>query len=590
MAAISLLLFPTAAFSELLVWETYNTSNSGIPDDRVVSVGIDLQGDVWTAHSSANGIGSGCAKFDGEEWTVYNTKNSGLPHDNASAFAFDQQGNVWIGTGSTHSSGGGLAKFDGANWTKYNAANSGLPHDNISRLAFGPDGNLWIASAGGIAKFDGETWITYNTANSGLPSNTVFDFAFDSQGNLWAGTWGGGLARFDGENWTAYDPSNSGQPSRMIVPVAVDSEDNVWIGTYEGSTGPSRGLVKFDGENWTVYNTQTSGLPSDAVWSLAVDGQDNVWAGAGSLVKFDGQNWTVHSTSSYFIYVDDLGNIWNGTGGSGLVVARPVPVVDFDGDEIVDIDDLLILIEHWGTDESLCDIGPLPWGDGAVDFADLEVLMSHWQQEVLPVSLLAYWKLDEIEGDVAYDSTSQNDAIVMGNAVWQSNGGQVGGALQLDGIDDYVSSDSILNPVDGAFSVVAWAKGGAPGQVILAQESGRNWLMADTVDGLLRTDLTRPETGGRGGSPGPPLISHVVVTGGDWHRVVFVRDGVNRILYVDGVEVARDAAENLESADGGLYIGAGSALQPGTLWVGLIDDVRIYDVALTPEDVMTLMR
>jgi len=72
-------------------------------------------------------------------------------------------------------------------------------------------------------------------------------------------------------------------------------------------------------------------------------------------------------------------------GGSGMGdtwQAPIMPIVDFNGDEIVDIMDMVILIEAWGTSEKLCDIGPMPWGDGIVDEADLKVLMSHWGQEV----------------------------------------------------------------------------------------------------------------------------------------------------------------------------------------------------------------
>ena len=36
-------------------------------------------------------------------------------------------------------------------------------------------------------------------------------------------------------------------------------------------------------------------------------------------------------------------------------------------------------------------------------------------------------------------------------------------------------------------------------------------------------------------------------------------------------------AENPESAEGGLFIGAGSTLDTGTFFPGLIDDVRIYN-------------
>ena len=108
-------------------------------------------------------------------------------------------------------------------------------------------------------------------------------------------------------------------------------------------------------------------------------------------------------------------------------------------------------------------------------------------------------------------------------------------------------------------------------------------MMVDAVDGVLRTDLKQPAGTGRGAAPaGPPLISSTVVTDSHWHLVGFVRDGINRILYVDDIEVARDTAETLESSDAGLYIGAASALEPGTFWSGLIDDVRIYNRAVSP--------
>ena len=38
---------------------------------------------------------------------------------------------------------------------------------------------------------------------------------------------------------------------------------------------------------------------------------------------------------------------------------------------------LLIMIEHWYTDYSLCNFGPFPWGDRIVDAQDLIVLAEH---------------------------------------------------------------------------------------------------------------------------------------------------------------------------------------------------------------------
>jgi N-acetylneuraminic acid mutarotase len=91
-------------------------------------------------------------------------------------------------------------------------------------------------------------------------------------------------------------------------------------------------------------------------------------------------------------------------------------VVDFNGDGIVDCADMCMMVEHWHTDEPFYDIGPRPLGDGIVDVQDLVVLAEHL---FTYPGAVAYWKLDETEGDIAYDSAAENDAVVFGNALWQ---------------------------------------------------------------------------------------------------------------------------------------------------------------------------
>jgi predicted secreted protein len=56
-----------------------------------------------------------------------------------------------------------------------------------------------------------------------------------------------------------------------------------------------------------------------------------------------------------------------------------LPIVDLNGDGIVDGEDLRIIGDHWGTDDSLCDIGPMPWGDGIVNVQDLIVIAEYLQ-------------------------------------------------------------------------------------------------------------------------------------------------------------------------------------------------------------------
>ena len=71
-----------------------------------------------------------------------------------------------------------------------------------------------------------------------------------------------------------------------------------------------------------------------------------------------------------------------GFGRFDIYQATIIPIVDFNGDRIVDADDMCIMVDHWGEDYPLCDIGPMPWGDGVVDVQDLIVLAEHLFEEL----------------------------------------------------------------------------------------------------------------------------------------------------------------------------------------------------------------
>jgi len=259
-------------------------------------------------------------------------------------------------------------------------------------------------------------------------------------------------------------------------------------------------------------------------------------------------------------------------------------VIDFNGDGIVDSADISLMVEHWHTDEPFYDIAPRPFGDGIVDLQDLVMLSEHLFEEILPSGLVAYWKLDETEGEMAYDSAGQNDAFVIGGPLWLPDGGQASGAIQLDGVDDVLIAAAPLNPADGPLSVFVWVNGGAPGQAIISEPAGPDWLSLDPMTGHLMTELT---TNGRSAAF---LLSETVIADGNWHRIGFIWDGLYRTLYVDGVAVAEDVQNRLASPANGFYIGTGKAMAPGTYLFGLIDDVRIYSRALNADEIAAMAR
>jgi len=252
-----------------------------------------------------------------------------------------------------------------------------------------------------------------------------------------------------------------------------------------------------------------------------------------------------------------------------------MPIVDLNGDGYVTHVDVGRLERCQEAGESWADTVPGPFGNGVVDEDDLALMMTYWRQEVEDPTLLAHWKLDEYEGDIAYDSVGDNDGRLAGDPYWLCDGGRENGGLDLDGINDLVITDYVVNPADGPFSVLVWVLDGGPGQDIITQRLGAAWLKTDER-GALMTALKGP------GGTVWPLHSDAVITDGRWHHLVLVCEAGNRILYVDNIEVARDDRCPFQSSEGGLVIGGGLSLEPGTFWRGVIDDVRIYNRAVKP--------
>ncbi len=403
-----------------------------------------------------------------------------------------------------------------------------------------------------------------------------------------------------------YDPSTDTWTRKADMPTArgmhsasvVNGKIYV-IGGVTGAYGPFIPTVEmYDPatDTWTRKTdmpTRRAGHTSSALnGTIYVIGGANVWDSCLSTMElYDPatDTWTTgpdmptargaHSASVVDGRIYTIGGMlgissWTSISTVEVYDTAPPPP-DFNGDGRVDGKDLLIMTEHWGQAYPLCDLGPLPFGDGVVDLEDVIVFADFIGKEIHDPTLIAHWTLDETEGMIAGDSVGGNDATLVGEPVWRPEAGAVDGALEFDGAT-FATTDSVLDPAKGPFSVLAWVKGGAPGQVMISQQGGVNWLMTDAVTGALMTELSK------GGRTGVGLLSATIITDGTWHRIGFTWDGSHRQLYVDDVLVAEDAQGSLAACSGKLVIGAGKNVAPGSFWTGLIDDVRIYSRAVQP--------
>jgi hypothetical protein len=318
---------------------------------------------------------------------------------------------------------------------------------------------------------------------------------------------------------------------------------------------------RYDGVNLTDFTNRTQDLAPDvgAVNSVSSFGED----AEGNL------------------YIVDLG------GEVFRLVCDNSFAADFDSDCDVDKDDFALLASAWlahPEDERWdprFDISEPK--DERIDALDVAVLLDQWQADP---RLAAHWRLDEQQGTIAHDSIGDWDAVIEGEPQWRPLAGKIAGALELDGLDDYARTSVVVNPAESSFSVLIWVKSNNPGRTVLSHSDsagvGADWL-AINDDGDLLTGLTGDTRTSQ------TLESDSVAADGQWHQVglVWNRDTQIRTLYVDKAVVAgdQDAQGNLIFADGNLFLGASASLNPDEFWLGLIDDVRIYSVALSTEEI-----
>jgi hypothetical protein len=469
-------------------------------------------------------------------------------------------------------------------------------------MNLGPIVNSSFGDAGGIIPADGlslfftsdrpggyggvDIWVTTRDTTGddwGTPINlgpTVNSSADEMTGDISAN---GLQLYFSGWRAAYARPGGYGKADLWVTTRATKDDDwdtPVNLGPSVNSStwddGPS---ILADGLSLFFRSTRLGGYGYCDIWVTKRATTDDDWGipvNLGSTVNSSAKEQLpdISADGSTLYFSSDRPG---GSGGHDLWQVSIEPVVDLNGDGIVDSADMCIMVDHWHTDNALYDIAPAPFGDGIVDIQDLVVLSEYLFEDINDPTLIAHWALDETEGMVVADSAGDNNGYALGDPIWQPDGGLLDGAIQLDGVDDYVITGTVPNPAEGPISVLAWIKGGAAGQVIISQSGGGvNWLLADPSEGNLMTELTSP------GWSGGPMLSQTNITDGNWHRIGFVWDGSRRTLYVDGVAVAQDTQDGLEGSYGGLYLGCGKAMEAGTFFSGLIDDVRIYNRAVRP--------
>jgi hypothetical protein len=197
--------------------------------------------------------------------------------------------------------------------------------------------------------------------------------------------------------------------------------------------------------------------------------------------------------------------------------------------------------------------------------------------------LVAAYGFNEGTGAAVTDASGNGNTGTITNATWTT--GKYGSALAFNGTNALVTiNDSASLHLTTAMTLEAWVN---PGPIVLEWEDiiykgNDNYYLEAT------SNKSVPAGAGTFGTADVGTYGTAALPQNTWSHLAVTYDGATIVLYVNGVQVSSLARTgNILSSTSPLQIGGDSFYQQ--YFNGTIDEVRIYNVALTPAQIQVDM-
>jgi len=192
--------------------------------------------------------------------------------------------------------------------------------------------------------------------------------------------------------------------------------------------------------------------------------------------------------------------------------------------------------------------------------------------------LVGWWRFDEGSGTVAHDTSGNgNDGTFNGDPQWVS--GFIGGALEFDGVDDYIAIGDL--DLTESFTLIFWMRPSSlPGEwhsVVM-----KEYDYGFEFDGTNLLGRVGNGAGGWGAT-----VSTTISTPAIWYHVAVTWNGSDLEMFIDASSVGQNTGTHVSNDNPLLF---GSWNTSSEFFNGIIDDVRIYDHVLSGIEVLSAMQ
>jgi len=207
-------------------------------------------------------------------------------------------------------------------------------------------------------------------------------------------------------------------------------------------------------------------------------------------------------------------------------------------------------------------------------------------------NLIAWWKFDEVkDGNIIDSSGNALNGKLIGDAKIVADS-EKGNVLSLDDSGDYVDfGDNPAFDIIGSITLSCWIKVNKfdKGWQAIVTKGDTAWRLQRAADSnSIEFACTGAATYDPNLSSWGSIYGKADVNDGRWHHIAGVYDGTKIYLYMDGVlDNSEEAAGFIKTNQFPVLIGE-NAESKERYWNGLIDDVRIYNCALSEAEIKAL--